>query len=301
MAPVIGIAAGAVIAIYAVVFALTFGAMGASTGGGGVSTAAAAGLIGAFLLIVLLLVPLAFFVQTKLLYTVPAIAIEQLGGIDGIRRSWGLTRGAFWRTLGYYLLASLAVGVISYVVSFISQLAMMPMMGGLNRASNPTEVFAGLTAMTPVFLLMMVLQLAVQLLTLPFIQSYVAYMFLDQVRRSEMPAAPFGYGSTPPAYGSTPPAYGYPAGQEPYYPQPGPQYPQPGQGYPQPGQGYPPPGQGYPPPAQYPQPGQGYPPPAQYPNQGGWQTPAAPGPTESGPQPGPLPPPDQGQRPPQQG
>ena len=286
MAPVIAIGVGAVIAIYAVIFALAFGAIGAGMGGGRNSGAAVAGLFGALLLIFLVLVPAAFFLSTKLLYTIPAIAIEQVGGVEGMKRSWSLTRGAFWRTLGFYIVASLAVGVVSYVVSFVSQLAMMPMMAGMGGSSDPTEVLAGLAAMIPLFLLMMALQMAVQLLTLPFLQSYVAYMFIDQVHRSEMPAAASGYGFTPPNYG-------YPAAQGPYYPQPG-------QGYPQPGQGYAQPGQGYPPPAQYPQPGQGYPPPPQYPNQGGWQTPSAPGP-QSAPQPGQWPPADQGQQPPRQG
>ncbi|MCC6497643.1 MAG: hypothetical protein IT193_15430, partial [Propionibacteriaceae bacterium] len=62
----------------------------------------------------------------------------------------------------------------------------------------------------------------------PFLQTYVTFMFVDQVRRSEMPAN--GYGGMPPAYG--------------YYPGPqGPAYPPPGQYYGQPGPGYPPPGQ----------------------------------------------------------
>ncbi|MGV8907832.1 MAG: glycerophosphoryl diester phosphodiesterase membrane domain-containing protein [Propionicimonas sp.] len=285
MAPVIALGIGAILAVYAAFFALAFGVMGAGTVGGRNSGAAIAGLIALVVLIFLLLVPLSIFIQTKLLYTIPAIAIEGLGGIDGLRRSWGLTRGAFWRTLGYYLVASISVAVLSYVVSVVSQLAMTPMVAGVDRTSNASEMFAAFAAMIPLILLTMVLQMAVQLLTLPFVQSYIAYMFIDQVRRSEMPAAPSGYGSTPPAYG-------YPTAQGPYYPQPGQGYAQPGQQYPQPGQGYPPPGQGYPPPGQgYPQPGQ------QYPPQGGWQTPPAPGPQQSGPQP----PADQGWQPPQQG
>jgi hypothetical protein len=215
-------------------------------------------------------VPLSFYVQTKLLYTIPAVAIEQTGGIDGMKRSWTLTRGQFWRTFGYYLLASLAAGAISYVVSFVTQMTMVPMMSGFDRTTSGAEALAQLAALVPVFLLTFALQMAVQLITVPFVNAYVAYMFIDQVRRSEMPAAPYGYGTPAPGYG-----YGYQAGPQaqpgPYgaqppqgYGQPGPAYGQPPQGYGQPGQGYPPPAQ-YPTPPQQPQPPQGQWPPAQEP------------------------------------
>lgn len=265
MAPVIAIAIGVLLAVYAAFVAVTFGVMGAGMGRGRTSASAVAGLFALVVVTFLVLVPLSIFIQTKLLYTIPAIAIEQLGGIDGMRRSWSLTRGAFWRTLGYYLVAAIAFAAISYVVSFASQLAMVPMMAGMGRSSNPSEVLAGLATVLPFLLLLVLLQLAVQLLTLPFIQGYIAYMFIDQVHRSELPVAPYGYGSIPPAYG-------YPAAQ-------GQGYPQPGQGYPQQGPGYPQPGQ------QYPQQGPGYPQPTQLPPQGSWEAPPAPGTWQSGQQP----------------
>jgi hypothetical protein len=180
------------------------------------------------------------------------VAIEQLGGVEGMQRSWRLTKGEFWRTFGYYLLASLAAGAVSYLVSFLGQMMTVPMMSGFDRTGNSSQMMGQLAALVPIYLLILGLQMVVQLVTVPFLHAYVTYMYIDQVRRSEMPANPYGYGSPSQGYG-----YGYQPGTQaqpgPYGVQPPPGYGQPGQGYQQPGQGYQQPGQGYPPPAQYPQ------------------------------------------------
>lgn len=236
MMPVILIAFAAVVAIYGVIFMLALGAAGTAARGGRAGNAAALGVIGAIFLFAIVLIPLGIYVQTKLLYTLPAVAIEELGGIDGMKRSWRLTKGQFWRTFGYYLLASLAVGAVSYLVSFLGQMTMVPMMSGFDRTASSAQMMAQLAALVPLYLITVGLQMAVQLITVPFLHSYVTYMFVDQVRRSEMPATPYGYGSPSQGYG-----YGYQPGTQA---QPGPYGAQPPQGYPQPPQGY-----GQPPPA----------------------------------------------------
>ncbi|HEY3409665.1 MAG TPA: hypothetical protein VGK53_15960, partial [Propionicimonas sp.] len=158
----------------------------------------------------------------------------------------------------YYLLASLAAGAISYLVSFLGQIMSVPMVSRFDGSGSGAQVMAQLAALVPVYLLVLGLQMVVQLVTVPFLHAFVTYMFVDQVRRSEMPTNPYG----PPTQGY---GYGYQPGTQA---QPGPYGAQPPQGYGRPGQGYPKPGQGYPQPGQgYPQPGQGYPPPGQYPQQ----------------------------------
>jgi U5 snRNP spliceosome subunit len=258
MAPVIAIGFGAMVLVYGVILAFAFSSIGALDGRDGARSAGAAGLI---LLLVLAMLPVAFFLTVKLLYIVPAVAIEQLGGIDGMKRSWVVTRRAFWRTFGYYFVAALAVGVISYVVSMIAQL---PLVGLRNpeRFSDPRQFLASLSVALPLYLVAMGIQSLLQLVTQPFMYLYVAYMFIDQVRRSELPPAS---------------PYGYPAGpQGGYYAAPGQYYGQPGQAYPpQQYPGYGQPNPGYPPA----QPGQGYPPP-QPPQPGGWQPPAPPQPPQ---------------------
>lgn len=265
MAGVIAIVVGAMLALYLLMTFLIVGAIGAGTSSRGGS--AAAGLLGLFVLLVLAMIPLAIFFGTKLLYTIPAVAIEGLGGVAGMKRSWTLTRGSFWRTFGYYLLASLAVSFVSYLVGMVSQVLVLPFAAG-SRYSDPSEVGTFFAAMIPALLVSFALQVLVQLVSVPFVQTYITYMFIDQVRRSELPPAPaYGYGA--PYY--TPPEqyYGQAAPGSPQQGSPQQGYPQ--QGYPQaPGQpqGWGGPSQQYPPPRQ----GQ-WPPSGQYPPQGGPQQP----------------------------
>lgn len=267
MLPLILIGLGAIVVFYLLFFGAIFG-LAMSAGRSQNSGAAAGGIILLFVLLFLVGIPLAVFLAVRLLYTVPAIAIEQRGGIDAWKRSWGLTKGQFWRTLGYAILAQLAVGAILWVINLVGSAFNGGLATQMPDTDNPGRAVAVLLAMLPAFLISIVLQLAVQLFTTPFLQTYQTYMFIDQVHRSELPPQQYGYGT---------PGYGYPGRQpgQPFvqqgypqqqYPQGPQQYPQAPQQYPQAPQPYP--GQQYP--GQQSQPGQQYPQaPQQPPDQGG--------------------------------
>lgn len=267
MLPLILIGLGAIVVFYLLFFGAIFG-LAMSAGRSQNSGAAAGGIILLFVLLFLVGIPLAVFLAVRLLYTVPAIAIEQRGGIDAWKRSWGLTKGQFWRTLGYAILAQLAVGAILWVINLVGSAFNGGLATQMPDTDNPGQAVAVLLAMLPAFLISIVLQLAVQLFTTPFLQTYQTYMFVDQVHRSELPPQQYGYGT---------PGYGYPGGQpgqplfqqgypQQQYPQGPQQYPQAPQQYPQAPQPYP--GQQYP--GQQSQPGQQYPQaPQQPPDQGG--------------------------------
>lgn len=267
MLPLILIGLGAIVVFYLLFFGAIFG-LAMSAGRSQNSGAAAGGIILLFVLLFLVGIPLAVFLAVRLLYTVPAIAIEQRGGIDAWKRSWGLTKGQFWRTLGYAILAQLAVGAILWVINLVGSAFNGGLATQMPDTDNPGQAVAVLLAMLPAFLISIVLQLAVQLFTTPFLQTYQTYMFVDQVHRSELPPQQYGYGT---------PGYGYPGRQpgQPFvqqgypqqqYPQGPQQYPQAPQQYPQAPQPYP--GQQYP--GQQSQPGQQYPQaPQQPPDQGG--------------------------------
>lgn len=267
MLPLILIGLGAIVVFYLLFFGAIFG-LAMSAGRSQNSGAAAGGIILLFVLLFLVGIPLAVFLAVRLLYTVPAIAIEQRGGIDAWKRSWGLTKGQFWRTLGYAILAQLAVGAILWVINLVGSAFNGGLATQMPDTDNPGRAVAVLLAMLPAFLISIVLQLAVQLFTTPFLQTYQTYMFVDQVHRSELPPQQYGYGT---------PGYGYPGGQpgqplfqqgypQQQYPQGPQQYPQAPQQYPQAPQPYP--GQQYP--GQQSQPGQQYPQaPQQPPDQGG--------------------------------
>ena len=219
MAPVILIFFGVLVAFYLVLFALTFALINSALDGSG--GGAAAGVMVLLILLGLAAIPVAIILWVKLLYLVPAIAIEQVGGIDALKRSWRLTKGSFWRTFGYAVLPQLAVIAVSSVISMFTQFGGAAL-GQTPSSSDPAQAFMLLLAMLPVLTVSIVLQLAVQLFTTPFLQVYYTYMFIDQVRRSELPPQQYGYGQ---------PGYGYP-GAAPGGPGFAPQQPYPGQPYP---------------------------------------------------------------------
>ncbi|WP_146068834.1 proline-rich domain-containing protein [Arthrobacter sp. ZGTC131] len=56
------------------------------------------------------------WIAVKLTVAPAAIVIEELGALDGIRRSWSITRGNWWRIFGIILVVSLLVSVIVQIV-----------------------------------------------------------------------------------------------------------------------------------------------------------------------------------------
>jgi hypothetical protein len=74
--------------------------------------------MGVLLLIPLFLgfVALYIWLYIKLLVAPAAVVVEELGALDGLRRSWDLTRANWWRVLGITLVVGIMVGIISQVV-----------------------------------------------------------------------------------------------------------------------------------------------------------------------------------------
>jgi len=93
-------------------------AYGGSTGDSAVVATGVALLLLGLLALVLLLV----YVSTKWALATPAIVLERLGVVGGLRRSWRLVaepiRSAFWRLFGIRLLTSIIVGVAASVIAF---------------------------------------------------------------------------------------------------------------------------------------------------------------------------------------
>jgi hypothetical protein len=58
------------------------------------------------------------FLLVKLATVPSAVVLEGLGVFAAIRRSWVLMRGAFWRTLGIFVLVVVMIGVAGQIVSF---------------------------------------------------------------------------------------------------------------------------------------------------------------------------------------
>jgi len=246
LAPVIGIVIGIVIVVNLFLVGISYATLNNLNTRVDVYNAMFA-LVGIFSLLFLVSIPVLIFLGIKFLYLVPAVTLEERGGIDALKRSWNLTKGSFWRTLGYAILPQLAVLAVLYAVALVAQLLATPALAQMGQADSPAAASAYMFAALPLLLVSAVLQIVIQLFTTPFLQAYTTYMFVDQVRRVEQPAHYPGYGAQP--------GYGYPgapAQQQPFPAQGQPQFPGQGQ-QPYPGQGQQPyPGQG-----QQPNPGQG--------------------------------------------
>jgi hypothetical protein len=81
----------------------------------GESGAAAFAILGLMCLILfatLVIVVLGLYLQTRWVVGTPSLVVEQLGARQSLRRSWSLTRGKFWRSLG----VTLVLGVIALIV-----------------------------------------------------------------------------------------------------------------------------------------------------------------------------------------
>lgn len=206
--------------------------------------------------VVLVLFGVAFYVavvvaEIRFIYFLPDMAIEQSTALGALRRSWSLTRGVFWRTVGYALLISLAVGVPVYVISFLGQALISPGMmllagGSLSGASSSGAMLAGGGVL---LVLGLVVTYSAIILSTPITGIYVALMYISRVREvaGEPPSSAFYRPGALPGYPTPGAAPAYPTPTAP----PGPPSPS---GYPAPSQpGYPTgPVSGVAPPSTYP-------------------------------------------------
>ncbi|MGZ8348906.1 MAG: glycerophosphoryl diester phosphodiesterase membrane domain-containing protein [Allosphingosinicella sp.] len=71
-------------------------------------------------LLVIALVVAYVFVWVRLMLMTPVGANENLGPVAIVTRSWELTRGHFWRLLGFVLLLGLAALVVMFAISLIA-------------------------------------------------------------------------------------------------------------------------------------------------------------------------------------
>ena len=183
--------------------------------------------IGVTVLLLLLVYAVALLVAVRLVYVLPVMGIEQQDGVGAVRRSWELTRGVFWVTVGYYLLMQLALSLPGSIASSLLQVALVPL--------EQSRSLDGLGPMQPVFLLLALVAglvgVAALALLQPVGQIYVTAMYLSRLRElaSEppstfltRPAYPYGtpygapqpyarpFGAQPTGYGPQPPAAPYP-------------------------------------------------------------------------------------------
>ncbi|GAB04241.1 hypothetical protein GOAMR_15_00230 [Gordonia amarae NBRC 15530] len=110
--------------------------------------------------------------------TLPALFTENLGPIAAIRRSWTLTDGLFWRTLGNFLLMYVIVSVIQWVIQMGFQILAIIVMA----IDDGAESTGAIVAMISLYLIGAVVAVV---LTQPFMAVTTAVLHLDSRIRKD--------------------------------------------------------------------------------------------------------------------
>ena len=113
------------------------------------------------------------FLGVRLMMASPALVLEDIGPIHAIKRSWALTRHAFWRLLGISILATLVAGTISAVVGVPGSL--------LNLGGYSTDGAASVLLLIGGQLWAAIVSAAVA----PFVTGTTGLLYIDQRMRKE--------------------------------------------------------------------------------------------------------------------
>lgn len=116
------------------------------------------------------------WVYTKLMVAPAAVTVEELGVFAGLRRSWNLTAGNWWRIFGITLLVGFMVGVIAEVIQIPLSLAS----GGMTAVFSPHPSAAQMTTTSTVLLVVsLVVAALVGAVGFAFQTSVAALIYMD--------------------------------------------------------------------------------------------------------------------------
>ncbi len=113
------------------------------------------------------------FIAVRLSVAPAALVLENIGVIEGIKRSWALTRGSFWKVLGTLFLAGLITSIISGAISGATGVV------GSGFAVIAPEMYAFFMA------LITFITAVLSALVLPFNASVTALIYVDLRMRNE--------------------------------------------------------------------------------------------------------------------
>ena len=140
----------------------------------GTEIASIIGILLVVFILALLLSIAAFYFTIRLSFSSAALILENVGVWEGMRRSWQLTKGSFWRVVGILLIAALITSALTGIVSSILGAA-----GGLVAAQENADAYAAI--MAGANFLNSVLQAAI----LPFSAAVTALTYIDLRMRKE--------------------------------------------------------------------------------------------------------------------
>jgi hypothetical protein len=208
------------------VFVLSIGALA-----GGGESGLGAGFTFICLGFLLMLISFIFylFVFVRLSVIVPAIMVENLGPVEGVRRSWQLVQGYWWRTLGLVFL----LGLINFVISAGPAFLITLLVGLFTRSVDPVMSTA-ITGVVTIITQALYIPLELTAITLYYFDLRVRKEGFDLEtalsQRYSYPGGPPNAGAAPGAYsaagpgqyaapgGYPPPSLGYPGQPQPQYP-----------------------------------------------------------------------------------
>lgn len=120
--------------------------------------------------------PYAAYMGTRLTLAPAALVLEDLGAVDGMRRSWWLVRGDTWRVFGIVLLTQIIIGVVGAIVSMPFSLGSVAL-----SAFGPDTAAATAGAAT----LLAVGETVIAMLTYPFTAGVYGLLYADRRMRAE--------------------------------------------------------------------------------------------------------------------
>jgi membrane-anchored glycerophosphoryl diester phosphodiesterase (GDPDase) len=120
---------------------------------------------------------LAVWFSTKISLAAPAIVLEGHHAIAGLRRSFALTKGAFWRILGITLLAGLLAGAAGWVLGLPFSLAGLAVMMAAGIGSESGQMISTFVSHLSALL--------TGAITTPFVAAVTGLLYIDRRMRVE--------------------------------------------------------------------------------------------------------------------
>jgi len=185
---------GAVVVVGVLAILLIGGSVAADEGFG----------IGVMLLLLFLAYPVMIWLSVKCAFIFQTVAIEKAGPIEAIRRTFVLTKGMWWVTLGRQLMLSL----LALPLMFVFSLASAPFSALTRDSGDASSVAGGIVAA----IVMGIGAIALYIFQL-YSVVYSTLMYIDARRRESLGGQAHAYGSPQQDY--VQPAYqpgGYPYG-----------------------------------------------------------------------------------------
>ena len=125
---------------------------------------------------------LTIWIYIKLMVAPAAVVIEELGALDGVRRSWELTRGNWWRILGITLVVGIMVRVVAQVVMIPVSLLSAFYSGVVSPHGGPEQALA---AAVVVGVATVIVSALVGAVGYAFQTSVMALLYLDLRMRKD--------------------------------------------------------------------------------------------------------------------